>query len=49
MLQKRDFGAQKTEPIETPAVGEVDWNEWWVAIDKRIQEHLTNEREMMLN
>jgi hypothetical protein len=26
MLQKRDFGA---EPIETPAVGEVDWNEWW--------------------
>ena len=49
MRQKRDFGAPKTEPIETPAVGEVDWDAWWAAIDKRIQEHLTNERETMID
>jgi hypothetical protein len=49
MRQKRDFGALKTEPIEAPAVGEVDWDEWWAAVDKRIQEHLTNEREIMID
>ena len=48
MLQKRDCGARKTEPIETPAVGEVDWDTWWAAIDKRVQEHLVNEREYII-
>jgi hypothetical protein len=26
----------------------VDWNAWWVAIDKRVEEHLVNEREMVI-
>jgi hypothetical protein len=47
MLQKRDFGARKTEPIETPAVGEIDWNAWWAATDKRIQEHVVAERQLI--
>src|SRR6266481_1458191 len=48
MLQKRDFGARKTEPIETPTA-EVDWAAWWEAIDKRVEEHLVNERETMID
>jgi len=46
MLERRDHGLQITEPTESPMV-EVDWQAWWVAIDKRIQEHLVNERELM--
>jgi len=51
MLQRGDRAMQTTSPTEMPppAVGEVDWNAWWVAIDKRIGEHLVNERELMLD
>jgi hypothetical protein len=37
-----------TEPTEPP-MAEVDWQEWWVAIDKRVQEHLVNEREIIFD
>jgi hypothetical protein len=30
-------------------VAEMDWNSWWLAIDKRIQEHLVNEEESIVN
>jgi hypothetical protein len=46
ILERRDHGLQVTEPTEPPMV-EVDWAAWWVTIDKRIQEHLVNERELM--
>ena len=48
MLERSDHGLQVSEPTEPPMV-EVDWRAWWVAIDKRIQEHLVNERELMLD
>jgi len=44
MLDRRDHGVEPTEP---PMV-EVDWREWWVAIDKRVQEHLAAERETLV-
>lgn len=44
MLERRDHGLQVTEPTE-----QVNWQEWWLAIDKRVQEHLTNEREIMID
>jgi hypothetical protein len=44
MLERRDHGLQVTEPTETPTA-EVGW---WEAIDKRIQEHLVNERELTI-
>ena len=42
---------QTTSPTEKPppAVGEVDWNAWWLAIDKRVHEHLVNEREVIVD
>src|SRR5262245_29856875 len=46
MLERRDHGLQVTEPTEPPMV-EVDWAAWWAAIDKRIGEHLVNEREVI--
>jgi hypothetical protein len=47
MLERRDYGLKVSEPVETPTA-EVDWAAWWEAIDKRIQEHLVNEREFMV-
>jgi len=44
MLDRRDHGVEPTEP---PMV-EVDWREWWFAIDKRVQEHLAAERETLV-
>jgi hypothetical protein len=49
MLQNRDYGVQATAPVETTAVAEVDWNSWWLAIDKRVQEHLVKERELTID
>jgi hypothetical protein len=37
-----------TEPTKTPTA-EVDWEAWWQAVDKRIQEHLVAEREIMVD
>jgi hypothetical protein len=31
----------------TPAVGKVDWNAWWAAVDKQIQEHVVAERQLI--
>ncbi len=42
-------GLQVSKPKEPPSMGEVDWNAWWVAIDKRIEEHLVNEREVFVD
>jgi hypothetical protein len=47
MLERRDYGLKVSEPVETPTA-EVDWAAWWEAIDKRIQEHLVNEREYII-
>jgi hypothetical protein len=48
MLERPDHGLQVTKPKEPPMV-EVDWQAWWVAIDKRIEEHLVNEREVFVD
>jgi hypothetical protein len=51
MLKRRDYGGVRTsepaKPTEPPTV-EVDWRAWWEAIDKRIEEHLVNEREVIV-
>jgi hypothetical protein len=45
---RSDYGSRTTAPVETPAPAEVNWSEWWLAIDKRIQEHLAPERELTI-
>jgi hypothetical protein len=48
MLDRRQPNdLQVSKPKEPPSMGEVNWNEWWVAIDKRVEEHLVDEREMV--
>jgi hypothetical protein len=48
MLDRRQRNdLQVSEPTEPPV--EVDWQAWWVAIDKRIQEHLVDERQLIVD